>query len=103
MRFALPIAILASLGLVPGNAGAVSIFSAFMTGDQAVPPNSSPTQGVAAFALQDTHELAYDIYLQGGPLSSPETSCHIHGPARPGHTAPVLYALPRGSTKQGCV
>jgi hypothetical protein len=103
MRFALCVSVLASLGLaLVGTAGAVTSFSAHMVGDREVPPNNSGGSADALFVLDDSNDFSYIIDLLGA-LSSPETTCRIHGPAHAGETAPLLYSLPLGSHKEGSV
>lgn len=58
--------------------------------------------GIHAFVLDTTaRTLKYDIGYSG--LAGTETAAHIHGPALPGATAGVVYALPAGSPKNGVI
>lgn len=67
-------------------------FDAPLSGAQEVPPNASTATGFFRAALNATETrivltVAYDA------LSSSLTGAHVHGPAAPGSTAPVICAL----------
>ena len=90
------------LGAVTPVRGMTVWFVADLTGAQEVPPNLSTATGRAVLVYDDvTKVLSYEVTFSG--LSSAETAAHIHGPAPPGISAAVLFALPPGSPKVGSV
>lgn len=69
---------------------------------QETPPTGTAAQGVGHFTFTDsTLMLCYAISYQG--LGSAEILAHIHGPALPGVPAGIVFALPLGASKAGCV
>jgi uncharacterized repeat protein (TIGR01451 family) len=72
-----------------------TLFVANLNGSQEVPPNNSTASGTATLLLSPD-ELSARVSLNFSGLSSPESTAHIHGPAAPGVTAPVLIPLPPG-------
>lgn len=72
-----------------------TLFVANLNGAQELPPNNSTAIGTATLLLSPD-ELSARVSLNFNGLSSPETVAHIHGPAAPGITAPVLFPLPQG-------
>ena len=58
--------------------------------------------GSGTFKLNKaTGELSFNVTFT--PLSAAETGSHIHGPAGPGVSAPIIRGLPAGSPKVGTV
>ena len=72
-----------------------TLFVANLNGAQEVPPNNSTATGTATLLLSPD-ETSARVSLSFSGLSSPESVAHIHGPAAPGVTAPVLFPLPQG-------
>ena len=76
-----------------------------------MPARESLAFGTGVFTFDDvTNRLSFGILFtsflctpsnQGGCLDTPEIAAHIHGPARAGLNAAVLFALPLGGIKQG--
>src|SRR2546427_4820229 len=64
-------------------------------GWQEGPPNNPPATGTATLLLSPD-ETSARVSLSFNGLSSAESVAHIHGPAAPGVTAPVLFPLPQG-------
>jgi len=88
---------------VPARAASKN-FIAVMNGGQETPPNTSGAFGVAFFTFDTkTGQLCYRITytrLDGGA----EVAAHIHGPAVPGQSAPVLIPIAEsGSPKNNCI
>ena len=76
------------------------VFIAVLNGGQEVPPVDSNAFGVAYLTLGGNmlcHSISYD------GLSSGETVAHIHGPARSGNNAGVVFDLVAGAPKNDCV
>jgi hypothetical protein len=71
------------------------LFVATLNGAQEVPPTNS-TGGGSATLLLSPDETEARVSLNFDGLSSGETAAHIHGPAGPGVSAPVLFPLPLG-------
>lgn len=66
-------------------------FRTTLTGDQEVPPNDSTASGSATVVLNSDpaqNTITVDLTFTG--LAANATAAHIHGPAMPGVTAPVL-------------
>jgi aldose sugar dehydrogenase len=73
-----------------------TLFVANLTGAQEVPPTGSSATGTATVLLSPDEQSAR-VQLNFSGLSSAQTTAHIHGPAMPGVTAPVLFPLPNGN------
>src|SRR6185295_4186230 len=71
------------------------LFTANLTGGQEVPPNGSTATGTATLLLSPDEKTAR-VSLNFSGLTSAQTDAHIHGPAAPGITAPVIVDLPDG-------
>lgn len=71
------------------------LFVANLTGAQEVPPNSSTATGTATLTLSPDETTAR-VSVRFNGLSSAQTDAHIHGPAQPGVSGPVLFPLPLG-------
>jgi uncharacterized repeat protein (TIGR01451 family) len=69
------------------------LFVATLTGAQEVPANNSTSVGTSTLLLSPDETTAH-VSVNYSPLSSPFVSSHIHGPAMPGVSAPVLFPLP---------
>jgi uncharacterized repeat protein (TIGR01451 family) len=72
-----------------------TLFVANLNGAQEVPPNNSTAIGTATLLLSPD-ETSARVSLNFSGLSSPESVAHLHGPAAPGVTAPVIFPLPQG-------
>lgn len=72
------------------------LFVANLTGGQEVPPTNSTATGTCTVILSPDEKTAR-VFLNFSGLSSPQTTAHIHGPAGPGVSAPVLFPLPTGN------
>lgn len=69
---------------------ALILFAAHLTGAQEVPPNASPGTGLGTVLLNDvTNVITVDESFAN--LTAAATLSHIHGPAAPGVSAPVLF------------
>jgi aldose sugar dehydrogenase len=73
-----------------------ALFVATLTGAQEVPPTNSTATGTATVLLSPDEKSAR-VSLNFSGLSSAQTAAHIHGPAAPGVSAPVLFPLPNGN------
>jgi uncharacterized repeat protein (TIGR01451 family) len=71
------------------------LFVATLNGAQEVPATGSTATGTATLLLSPDETTAR-VSLSFSGLSSPQTAAHIHGPAMPGVSAPVLFPLPVG-------
>jgi len=71
------------------------LFVANLNGAQEVPPTISNASGTATLLLSPDEKTAR-VSLNFAGLSSPQTAAHIHGPAAPGVSGPVLFPLPNG-------
>ena len=71
------------------------LFTASLTGSQETPANSSTATGRATLLLSPDEKTAR-LSLAFNGLSSAQTDAHIHGPAGPGVSAPVIFPLPQG-------
>ena len=86
-------------------------FTADIEGSQEVPARESLAFGTGVFTFDDVANLlSFQILFtnapctptnQGGCLDTPEIMAHIHGPARAGQNANVLFPLPLGGLKVG--
>src|SRR2546426_1373691 len=72
-----------------------TLFVASLNGAQEVPPTNSNGAGTATVLLSPDEKTAR-VSLNFNGLSSSETAAHIHGPAAPGVSAPILFPLPDG-------
>ena len=100
----------ATLVVVPAGPSAAETlvpFTAVLNGAQEIPPQPSPSQGVAQVLLvKETNMVCYRMSYS--PLAGAEILAHFHGPAAPSQSAPVLVNIspsptPLGSPKHGCV
>jgi hypothetical protein len=67
-------------------------FSTKLSGAEEVPPVASGGKGIGvALLTADETKIAVDLQFSG--LSSNATMAHIHGPAAPGVTAPILFTF----------
>lgn len=77
-------------------------FLSVLNGGQETPPVASNGSGVAHLTFDETTKmLCFSITHQ--LLGSAEILAHVHGPALPGTPAGVVFALPLGASKSGCV
>jgi hypothetical protein len=91
------------------SADTLFAFTAMLQGAQEVPPNTSPSHGVAFLTYNKQQKLlCYSISFS--PLSGTEVLAHFHGPAQPGENGGVLFDItgpdgpsPVGTSKWGCV
>lgn len=72
-----------------------TVFTATLTGAQETPPNNSTATGTATLLLSPDEQTAR-LRLNFSGLSSVQTGAHIHGPAAPGASAPILIPLDNG-------
>ncbi len=72
-----------------------TVFVANLNGAQETPPNNSTAAGTASLLLSPDETTAL-VTLSFSGLSSTETGAHIHGPAPPGISAPILFPIPTG-------
>jgi hypothetical protein len=85
---------------IEGGVNPLTTLGATLDGAQVVPPTSSHAHGFGFFRLSEFGgTLTFDIDVFD--LEGPEVSAHIHGPAAPGTTGPVVFSLPPGSPKSG--
>jgi hypothetical protein len=103
-RLALLGTVLGAAIVVPGTASAANprMFLAVLNAAQETPPVASTAIGNALLTFDNaTSMLCFSIGFQG--VTSAELFSHIHGPALPGAPAPVIFFLPTGNPKSGCV
>ena len=80
----------------PAHVAAQSI-KVSLTGAQCVPPVESSATGTADLTYDpETRAVRWNVSYSG--LSSPATMEHIHGPAEPGKSGPVLVWLSKQGT-----
>jgi hypothetical protein len=94
------VALMTIVGAMAISARADTIFSGKFSGAQALPPNASKAVGSATVVLNDT-ATRVTISLNFSGLGSNQTAAHIHGPARPGGIAPILFNLGSQGTTSG--
>ena len=94
------VALMIVVGTMAISARADTVFSGKFSGTQALPPNASKAVGSATVVLNDT-ETRITISLDFSGLGSNQTAAHIHGPARPGGIAPILFNLGSQGTTNG--
>ena len=86
----------------PATADRFLTFTALLNGPQGVPPALNTAQGSAFLTFnKKSKELCFSISYVS--LSGPELFSHVHGPAIPTSTAPVVFTLPTANAKNGCV
>jgi hypothetical protein len=88
-------------------------FTADIEGSQEVPARESLAFGTGVFTFDDVaNRLSFRILFtdalctptnQGGCLDTPEIMAHIHGPARTGVNADILFPLPLDGLKVGAI
>ncbi|HSE24694.1 MAG TPA: PQQ-dependent sugar dehydrogenase, partial [Pyrinomonadaceae bacterium] len=71
------------------------LFVATLNGAQETPANNSTATGSATLLLSPDEKTAR-VSLNFSGLSSTQTAAHIHGPAVPGISGPVIFPLPNG-------
>jgi len=102
---AIPILLVLIVGFTALSASAIERpFTAVLNGGQEDPPNDSESFGVAFMTFDTISKmLCYSITFSA--LSSDEVSAHFHGPAAPGESASVMFAITPvpGRVKNGCV
>jgi hypothetical protein len=76
--------------------GANSVFAADLSGAQGVPPTASGAVGDVVAILAPTGQLSVDMAVAG--MGSLANGAHIHGPAAPGTTGPVVFDLQQPQT-----
>ena len=70
-------------------------FTATLTGSQEVPPNNSSGIGSATVTLnRNPAQSTITVNLAFSGLSGNATAAHIHAPAPPGVTGPIVIPLP---------
>ena len=67
-------------------------FTATLLGSSEVPPNGSAATGSGTATLDVTQTMV-TVHLQFSGISGNATMAHIHGPAAPGATAPVMIGF----------
>jgi hypothetical protein len=68
-----------------------TVFRADLTGGQVVPPSGSAATGFGNVTLPENRGNVYvTIWSE---LAAVATAAHVHGPAGPGETGPVLFSL----------
>lgn len=84
-----------SPGVSPTPTCGPNTFTATLTGGQEVPPNPSTATGSATVVLhQDPALTTITVNLTFSGLAEDATAAHIHGPALPGVTAPIIIPFP---------
>jgi hypothetical protein len=77
-------------------------FLAILNAPQETPPVATAGNGAAHLTFDEGSKmLCFSINFQN--LGSAEILAHIHGPALPGTPAGILFPLPLGNPKTGCV
>src|SRR5437773_2452030 len=94
------VALMIVVGTMAISARADTVFSGKFSGTQALPRNASKAVGSATVVLNDT-ETRITISLDFSGLGSNQTAAHIHGPARSGGIAPILFNLGSQGTTSG--
>jgi hypothetical protein len=94
--------VIVQLAPVPCEAAAPKLFLANLNAAQETPATGTGALGNAFLTFDSsTRMLCYDIAHSG--LSSAEILAHIHGPALPDVAGAIQFALPIGTSKNGCV
>jgi hypothetical protein len=76
--------------------GPDSVFAADLSGDQGVPPTASTAVGDVVAVLAPSGQLSVDMAVAG--MGSLANGAHVHGPAAPGTTGPVVFDLQQPQT-----
>lgn len=84
------------------GAGTPPNYTALLNGGQAVPPTTTTAFGVAFLTFDKTTGMLC-VSLTTTALIAAETAVHIHGPASPGVSAPVVFPLSLGNPMSACV
>jgi hypothetical protein len=71
------------------------LYLAKLTGDQVVPANASPANGLVILR-QSFSGLSASVSLSFNGLGSAETAAHLHGPAAASANAPSIAGFPNG-------
>ncbi|MFN0277156.1 MAG: CHRD domain-containing protein [Pyrinomonadaceae bacterium] len=80
-------------------ASADIVFKSSLDATQAMPPPTSSAVGTGTVLL-NTSETQVTVTLFFTPLTGSQLSAAIHGPALPGSTGPIIFALPFGNFSQ---
>ncbi len=105
MRLLGAAAALAMAVVCPQAKASLILFTATLTGSQEVPPTGVSATGSGSVLL-DTVAMTITVNESWTGLTGPATASHIHLPAPPGMTAPVVFpfsgvpALATGSIPQ---
>jgi hypothetical protein len=76
--------------------GTGSVYAADLSGDQGVPPTASTAVGDVVAVLAPSGQLSVDMAVAG--MGSLANGAHVHGPAAPGTTGPVVFDLQQPQT-----
>jgi Ca2+-binding RTX toxin-like protein len=76
--------------------GAGSVFAADLDGAEGVPPTTSGAVGDVVAVLAPSGQLSVDMAVAG--MGSLANGAHVHGPAAPGTTGPVVFDLQQPQT-----
>jgi hypothetical protein len=100
-RSALAVALLTSLVALPARAASTKTFIALLNGAQETPPTTSTALELALLTFDESTKMLC-FSLSFTPLDTGEVAAHVHGPAVPGQSADILFALPPGNPKTSC-
>ncbi len=90
---------MASILILCAAASAGAVFTSSLDAAQAMPPPISNTVGTGTVLL-NTSETQVTVTLFFTPLAGSQLSAAIRGPAMPGSTGPIIFALPSGNFSQ---
>lgn len=89
------------LGTPPVHAAKATTFIALLNSGQEVPVGTSTAAGIAYLTLGDDDRLC--VSLSFGGLGSTLAAAHVHGPAVPGVSAPILFPFSTTNPINECV
>jgi hypothetical protein len=104
MGVSLTFSIAMTVALASPTWAVVKNFMSVINSGQEVPPTPSNAFGNGFYTFDtQTKAFCWSISYSAADLLAAESDAHFHGPASPGVDGSIIFGLPLGSPKQGCM